>query len=245
MIIAQTPPPPAGFDWLAMVTGAALALFGAFSAIVAEGLKNLLIRPRVRLSFVPDDHCLRDTPAVITLPLESGGTFDSECRMSVVRFHVLNAGRTLAKSCRAYLDEVHRIHPSGSEELLCADRIPLKWAYVGFDAQDIPGETGIYCDLASTDNLAGFQKKLSLHVTSMPLVLKWDQLTPGTYRFRCYVAGENVKPAWISIMIDWKEAFPIHDVWVDLAPRKVVAVTHRAPVAIDETARGNGSAGQS
>ena len=191
--------PPSGFD-LRTLSG---TIVGFMLGLFAAPLKAYFFRPKVTASFTANDHCIRQTPVATKDGIVAG------VKQWVVRFEVKNGSRFLAKACRVYLDRVERVS-TNEVELLLADRVALKWAYIGYDPQDIPGTTGIYCDLVSTFDSGS---PLTLHTDTFPVILIEAFKKPGIYRFRCFVAGDNFKPQIIQVMVDWKGQTPLNDVW--------------------------------
>lgn len=93
------------------------------------------------------------------------------------------------------------------------DRVPLKWSYLSCDPIEIPGKTGLYCDIfGSTEE----QQEL-VPACCDPKPRIFDELfrPKAVYRFTALVTAENTTPVRIRICADWKGTWRIDDVWQD------------------------------
>lgn len=185
------------------VTSLISVLLGVLIGSFAEIIKERIRRPKLTLKFMPDEHCLRVSPAKSAAGDRLGVI---EANMSVLRMRVENNTTPLAKGCRAFLYQIDVVIPGMTKtaRTIFADRIPLKWAYLDEEPKDIPRGTWIYCDLVSTLNV---DHRLVLHSSVSPYIVTEELKNQALYRFCCCVAGENFKPVTISLLVDWKEHF--------------------------------------
>ena len=135
-----------------------------------------------------------------------------ESHAKVVRFFVYNKRRFLAKSCVVYLVSIEKIAADGMATSLFADRIPLTWAHVGTTPVDVPGHTGLYCDVAGASQPVAH---LIPHTEPKPKMFPTLLREHATYRFTAIVTGENVTPVTIRLCIAWRGDWDIEDVWED------------------------------
>lgn len=189
------------FNWFTPLLS---ILVGLILGVCSEPLRKYLLRPILRTTFTQDENCICETP--VNLP---AGQEVFESHAKVVRFYVQNTRRFLAKSCRAYLIQIEKVTPTKTETIF-ADRIPLDWAYIGATAVDIPGHTGLYCDLVGASQPS---EQLRPHVNPMPKLLGNILRDCATYRFKAIIAGENLTPQSININVAWKGTWDIQDVW--------------------------------
>lgn len=131
-----------------------------------------------------------------------------------IRFRVQNNNeRRIAKSCRAYLVELHKMSNGRivSENLL-PDSFQLPWAGYSYEARDIPAKVNQYVDLVH------FSKKDSgwsfATQPSFPPSLKPLADHKGTYCFTVVVAGEAT-PQTAKMCVDysggWHNVTPPYD----------------------------------
>jgi hypothetical protein len=190
--------------WFAPV---ASLVVGLLLGLFTEPFRLWLLRPVLRATFTRDEHSLRETPVEM-----KRGEAVFESRAKVVRFFVYNKRRFLAKSCVVYLVSIERIAADGKATSLFADRIPLTWAYVGTTPLDVPGHTGLYCDVAGASQPVA---QLIPHTEPKPKIFPTLLREHATYRFTAIVTGENVTPVTIRLCIAWKGDWDIEDVWED------------------------------
>jgi len=195
----------ASLNWF---TPVGTLVVGLLLGLFTEPLRLWLLRPVLRATFTRDEHHLRKTPVEV----KRGDSAVFESYAKVVRFFVYNRRRFLAKSCVAYLVSIERIAANGTATSLFADRIPLTWAYVGTAPLDIPGHTGLYCDIAGA---AQPVSQLMPYTEPKPKIFPALFREHGTYRFTAIVTGENVTPVTIRICIAWKGDWNIEDAWED------------------------------
>ena len=190
--------------WFAPV---ASLVVGLLLGLFTEPFRLWLLRPVLRATFTRDKHSIRETPVDVT---RGTAVFESHAR--VVRFYVYNKRRFLAKSCVAYLVSIEKVAADGTATDLFADRIPLTWAYVGTTPVDIPGHTGLYCDVAGA---AEPDPRLMPYTEPKPKIFPSLLKEHGTYRFTAIVTGENVTPVTITLCVAWKGTWDIEDAWED------------------------------
>ncbi len=137
-----------------------------------------------------------------------------ETQAKVVRFYVFNKRMFHAKGCVAYLIGIDRRDAGGKYSNLFADRIPVRWAYLGSDALDIPGRTGLYCDVATSVDEANARLMPNADPV-IPKLFPYLLREHATYRFTILVTARNAKPLTVRICIRWKGHWDIaaDDVW--------------------------------
>jgi len=112
--------------------------------------------------------------------------------------------------CAAYLLSIDRLSADGPAISIFEDRVPLTWAYLGVEPLDIPGHTGLYCDLAGSSQPV---ERLVPHTEPKPKLFETIFREHATYRFTVVVTGQNVTPVTLRICISWKGDWNIQDVW--------------------------------
>lgn len=129
-----------------------------------------------------------------------------------IKFRVQNSTeRHVAKSCRAYLVELHKIsNGKVVSDNLISDTFQLPWAGWDFEPRDIPAKVKQYVDLVHFSKHASgwkFSTKPRFYPSLAPLA---DHR--GTYRFAVVVAGDGAPPQTKHIYVDydgdWKSATP-------------------------------------
>jgi hypothetical protein len=110
--------------------------------------------------------------------------------------------RHVAKHCRAYLVELHKIsNTKVISENLTPDTFQLPWAGPDFEPRDIPAGVKQYVDLVR------FSKQASgwSFLTKPPLYASLAKLSDhrGTYRFTMVVAGDGATPQTKQIYVDY------------------------------------------
>jgi hypothetical protein len=132
-----------------------------------------------------------------------------------VKFRVENSTmRHVAKNCRAYLVEVHKIsNAKVISENLIPDTFQLPWAGHDFEARDMPAKVRYYVDLM----------RFSKHQPGWRFLTKPDLYSSlraladhrGTYRFTVVVAGDGATPQTAKICVDyngdWHNVTPPYD----------------------------------
>jgi hypothetical protein len=203
----------ASSDSINWFTPATTLVVGLVLGLIVEPLRTLLLRAKLRATFFNDEHCMRETP--VDIREGAGGRIVGQSTAKVVRFRVDNETRRQAKGCVTYLLSIDRI-TGNTVTRLFADRIPLIWAYYSeFTPIDIPGRTGLYCDVAGSVDEAN--PRLDPHTVHKAVIYR-NLLQPhATYRFTAIVTGDNVKPVSIRICIEWDGNWNIRNAWQDKA----------------------------
>jgi hypothetical protein len=190
-------------NWISYVISVGV---GLLLGVVTEPLRLWLLKPKLTALFTPDEHCLRQTPVVAI----GDGHNEIHSVAKVARFLVTNERRFSAKNSRAYLTQIERRNLDGSFATVFADRLPLRWAYIGATAVDIPGKTQIYCDVAGAN-----QAQPSLRPYTEPGAQLFNEIFDlhAVYRFTAIVTADNILPIKIQILIDWTGNWNFVDVW--------------------------------
>lgn len=140
------------------------------------------------------------------------GKTDETPAAKFVKFRVQNSTqRHVAKNCRAYLVELHKV--SNSKIVsgnLISDTFQLPWAGPSFDPRDLPAKIALYVDLVHFSKHQsgwGFHTNPGFYASLATLA---DHR--GTYRFTVVVAGDDAIPQTRHIYVDyngdWKSATP-------------------------------------
>ena len=189
-------------NWISYVVSVAI---GLLLGVVTEPLRLWLLRPKLTASFTADEHCLRQTPVVGNTPQ---GEIHSTAK--VARFLVRNEARFAAKNSRGYLTQIEKRNTDGSFTIEFADRLPLRWSYIGAEPVDIPGQTQLYCDVAGASQI-----QPSLNPYTEPGAQLFHEIFAehAVYRFSVIVTADNVRPITLQILIDWKGNWNFVDVW--------------------------------
>jgi hypothetical protein len=140
------------------------------------------------------------------------GNKDETADRIYIKFRVQNTTkRRVAKNCRAYLVELHRISNGRVvSENLISDTFQLPWAGHDFETRDIPAKVSQYVNLVRFSKHAPdweFLTKPGFYA-SLALLPKHR----GTYRFTAVVAGDGATPKTRQIHVeytgDWKSVTP-------------------------------------
>ena len=182
-------------------------ILGITSTLGTERLRLWLNRPRVRIQFTPDEHCLRFSHA----HLQNGvRVFETESKF--LRLRVSNERRFPAKNCRVLLSDFRRYDSDQTSVLLLADTVPLRWAYLGFQPIDLPGRTHFYVDLISA---LQDQKYFRVELKEQPLVLQNATNAEGKYSFDVAVVGDDFDPVSLRVFLNWKRDWNVEEVWTE------------------------------
>jgi len=189
-------------NWVSYVISVGV---GLLLGVITEPLRLWLLRPKLTAAFTADEHCLRQTPVVA---VSANGEIHSVAK--VVQFLVRNERRFSAKNSRAYVSRIEKRNADGFFEIAFADRLPLRWAYIGATAVDIPGKTELYCDVAGAS-----QAQPWLNPHTEPSAQLFHQIFDdhAVYRFTAIVTADNVLPTTIQILINWRGNWNFVDVW--------------------------------
>jgi hypothetical protein len=143
---------------------------------------------------------------------DAPGKRDETSDFIFIKFRVQNnTQRRVAKNCRAYLVELHKMSNNKLTSVnLISDTFQIPWAGMGFEPRDIPAKVSQYVDLMRFSKQAEgwlFQTQPSFYESLQPLVAY-----KGTYRFTVVVAGDGATPQTKFIYVDydgdWKTATP-------------------------------------
>lgn len=189
-------------DWLGTVVG---FIVGVISTIATERLNLWLNRPGIRIDFTNDEQCLRVSNAQV-----NDGTRVFMTESKFLRIGVTNTRGHSAKGCRCFITSIKKKRENGSELLLLADTLPLRWAYLGFDPIDLPPGTHLYADIIST---LQDQDYFTLQSEIQPFVLANVTKDLGRYTFDVSVVGDNFDPVRVRIFLEWKGDWNFSDVW--------------------------------
>ena len=169
---------------------------GFVSAIFVDFVKNLLFGLRLQLSIGQGPDYL----SFVTWPNEDEHGDLSAC---YVRVKVQNAGRTLARQCRAYLVSVEKRENGRFVETGYVDTIQLAWSAQGapkhdperrYLPMDIPNGINQFFDVFATDNRSEeLHPQWRVHLMRYDdIFFDWGKLF--AYRLTVQVAGDGVKP---------------------------------------------------
>jgi hypothetical protein len=190
------------------------AVAGSFSAIAVsltiEYLKRYVFVPRLKLVWEPRGKGF--TP-IARVPGPFAEDKGPEVNARYVRVTVTNKSFTniSAKSCRAYLTEIHRLNVDGSlTETSFAESLRLRWAYEGPDGElhggiDIPKNVKVFFDVFSSQEACTWAEKGKYHdpqrilevaarnAREAPELLRLLDLD-SSYRFSIMVTADGVSP---------------------------------------------------
>lgn len=185
-------------DLAEMLTPIASYVAGFLSAAFAEPFHKWLTPPRLRIDFRPK---LGNGTGHISLTPEREGSTELAY---YVRVSIKNHSRTIAKSCRAYLETIEYKDSLKEWEVIHQDPIPLDWAFVGPTSMDLPPKVEFHFDVFSVSSVTN---RVTPRTT--PRAVIWDtNLAPmGRYRYKVTVTGENVNPVSTTIEFDWRGSF--------------------------------------
>jgi hypothetical protein len=182
-------------------------VLGVVGTLATERIGLWLNRPKIRIEFTPDEHCLRFSHAHV-----DNGVRVFETEAKYLRLRVSNERRFPAKNCRALLSDFRRYGSDQSSALLLADTLPLRWAYLGFQPIDLPGRTHFYVDLISAlENHKDFKVELE----AQPLVLQNATNAEGKYSFDVSVVGDNFDPVNLRVFLNWKRDWDFEEIWTE------------------------------
>jgi hypothetical protein len=191
-------------EWIGTAVG---FILGVASTLVTERIKLWLNRPEVVIGFARDEHCLRFSHAHVQDGIK---VFETESKY--LRLRVSNQRRFPAKNCRALLTDLRCYGDDDKSDLLLADTLPLRWAYLGFAPIDLPGGTHFYADVIST---LQDQKHFTVELEKQPLVLQHVTERSAKYSFDISVVGDNFDPVNARVYLDWKRDWNFENVWID------------------------------
>ena len=191
-------------DVVGILVGFVLGIAGT---LLGERIRLWLNRPKIRIEFTPDEHCLRFSHAHV-----DNGVRVFETESKYLRLRVSNKRRFPAKNCRTLLSDFRRHGNDRSSDLLLADTLPLRWAYLGFQPIDLPGRTHFYVDLISA---LQDRKYFSVELEAQPMVLQNATNAEGKYSFDVSVVGDNFDPVNLRVFLDWKRDWNFEEVWTE------------------------------
>lgn len=132
-----------------------------------------------------------------------------------VRFSVQNINqRHVAKNCRAYLVELHKIsNAKVISENLISDTFQLPWPNDDFEPRDTPAIVKHYVDLVRFSKHEPGWKFMTKPALYSSLATLADHR--GTYRFKVVVAADDAEPKTTKICVDyngdWHNVTPPYD----------------------------------
>ena len=182
-------------------------ILGVGGTLTTERIGLWLKRPKIRVEFTPDEHCLRFSHAHV-----ANGVRVFETESKFLRLRVSNESRFPAKNCRALLSDVRRYGSEQNSTLLLADTLPLRWAYLGFQPIDLPGRTHFYVDLISA---LQNDKHFKIGLEAEPLVLQNATRAEGKYSFDVSVVGDNFDPVSLRVCVNWKRDWDFEEIWTE------------------------------
>lgn len=192
-----------------LLSGAA----GGLLALGAEQGSNWLRRPKLKLSFSGGDDCRSESMLV-------NARGDAVGKAIYVRVKVENAGKLLARSCRAYLVKTESMHDDGGvKPTIFADSLPLEWSCrphgAGGEPIDLPRGVSQYVDVVAigiNTTLPGPDARFWQMCFAVPSPVRYDGLfsgRPKKLRFTVLVSGDGVAPEQLSIDVaignDWND----------------------------------------
>src|SRR5689334_9448610 len=124
-LVRKTDSRDRSMEWIGTAVG---FILGVASGLLTERIKLWWTRPEIMIRFTPDEHCLRFSHAYVEDGIK---VFETESKY--LRLRVSNERRFPAKNCRALLTDL-RCYGDGDgdkSDLLLADTLPLRWAYLG------------------------------------------------------------------------------------------------------------------
>jgi hypothetical protein len=182
-------------------------VLGVSGTLVSERARLWLNRPKIQIEFTPDEHCFRFSHAHV-----GNGVRVFETESKFLRLRVSNERRFPAKNCRAFLTDFRRYGADPGSDLLLADTLPLRWAYLGFQPIDLPGRTHFYIDLISA---LQDQKHFTVELEAQPMLLQDATNAEGKCSFDVSVVGENFDPVNLRVFLNWKRNWNFEDVWTE------------------------------
>jgi hypothetical protein len=132
-----------------------------------------------------------------------------------VKFRVENSTqRHVAKNCRAYLVELHKIsNTMVISQNLIPDTFQLPWPNDDFEPRDTPAKVKHYVDLVRFSKHAPGWKFMTKPGLYSSLATLANHI--GTYRFTVVVAADDAKPQTAKICVDyngdWHNVTPPYD----------------------------------
>jgi hypothetical protein len=192
------------FDWLTHVLS---LVIGLFLGIITEPFRLWLFRPRLAITFVADEHCLRETPVRVTA---AESVFSSHAK--VVRFYVANTSRFLARGCLGYLVRVEQLSPGNSPPAYLCRSVATN---LGLYRHGANRHSRTHWVILRSRRIEPADCRLTPHTEPKPTLFQTIFREHATYRFTATVAGENFTPITTHISIDWKGDWDICDVWTN------------------------------
>ena len=191
-------------DWLGTAVG---FILGVISTIFTERINIWLNRPGIKVTFTPDEHCLRYSNANVKNGVR---VFITESKFFRVR--VENARKYPAKGCKCLITSLRRNMPNGTSETILADTLPLRWAYLGFDPIDLPLGAQFFADVIST---LQNEKHFTIELPIQPLLLQHATTASALYVIELAVVGDNFDPQRLRVHFAWKQDWDFADVWAE------------------------------
>jgi hypothetical protein len=183
-------------DFIDLGGTTAALLAGLVVGIVADPLRQWLLRARLLAEFQDDDECVRDTPATFNTQMGQ-----QQGRGTYTRVRVKNAARFTARTCRPYLAKIEAQDEQGRFSTLFSDTLPLTWAYLNFQPVDIPRGVWFFYDIFYT--FPGTRYVIP-ETEPKPQIFAELLSRHRRYRFTTIVAGENVPPITTVLEVHWK-----------------------------------------
>lgn len=185
------------WDLLLSVFGGALG-----GGVIAVGIQSALAwiqRPRISAVLTIGRANCVDTP--FKYPLG-----EAESTATYVRVSFRNLGRSAARGCRVYLEELTKVSPDGHQaNILENEWISLSWGLSENEERKvltIPRGSGWIADIAFNVR-SGPMQGLHLATPSFPLRLEQHFKGAGKFRAVVAVAGDNFTPAKSIVEFDY------------------------------------------
>lgn len=192
------------------LVGAAISLagiiVGALIGIFAEPIRGRIFRPVLVVSFNERSDGCKALTTINGNPPSAG---------YYIRAQVKTSKRRLAKSCRAYLVNVEQRTARGDYAPMNPkfdDSLPLRWSAQFTDENpplDLPSGISQFVDIISTDSaLPGFK----VHARLINRYTKFFDNQPKVLRLTVLVTGDDVVPAEVKVIFDWRGQWDTFDV---------------------------------
>lgn len=190
-----------GAELIATALGGALG--GGVLTLIGQELLAFCRRPKILIEYGDaPEYC---TPSPIAWPWDNPDRRPVELESIFVRSKIKNSGRSVAKSCRAYMTHVARTNKDGTRfEIKGQDSMQIPWSLRDgeVDAIDLPPGINQFVDICFTIS-RDLPHKLFPAARLFPKRLResWNQ--PGRFNITVMVTGEGFDPISKVICFEW------------------------------------------
>jgi len=198
-------------DTLSLLIGGAIGFVSAVLApILVEPLRHWVFGPKLKIEFIEGDRGFKtDTKenVIVNDPQMSETPIHTVTDAYYIRVRVTNTGRQIAKQCRAYLVNVEKWNKSTSkfEPTIYCDSLQLAWSARGtveeaYRPLDLPKLINQFVDIVSTRKI-----EAKYRIETNPKLKRYAKLFKehGKFRYTVQVSGDNVKPEFVKVIVDW------------------------------------------